>query len=151
MRAMDALLESGISGTTHPASDVADPVWTSDDVIAVKPDAVFVVGDYDVTLSEPSPADVTPRSHRTELLYSILLRPLMNSYGGTAGLPRQYVHHVRNMPIASAMTSDAVEKRRGQRCDFSQITLQMIIDYFRYRRVCGVRVSRMRFGLGGKK
>ena len=48
------------------------------------------------------------------------------------------------------MTSRMEKRRSRYKCDFSRVSIQMILEYFRTRRICGYRVSRMRFGLGGK-
>ena len=59
-----------------------------------------------------------------------------------------------NRPTSSTtkrqMTSQTEKRRSRYKCDFTRVTIQMILEYFRTRRICGYRVSRMRFGLGGK-
>ncbi|KAK7473714.1 hypothetical protein BaRGS_00035041 [Batillaria attramentaria] len=55
-------------------------------------------------------------------------------------------------PALTSDTPSLTSVKRGSRykCDFTRVTIQMIIEYLRSRRICGYRVNRMRFGLGGK-
>ncbi|ESO85941.1 hypothetical protein LOTGIDRAFT_167696 [Lottia gigantea] len=44
-----------------------------------------------------------------------------------------------------------IRKRQDYNCDTTRITIQTIIEYLRTGRICGFRVSTMRFGLGRRR
>ncbi|KAK6196010.1 hypothetical protein SNE40_001317 [Patella caerulea] len=44
-----------------------------------------------------------------------------------------------------------MSKRQDYSCDTTRITIQTIIEYLRTGRICGFRVSTMRFGLGRRR
>lgn len=44
----------------------------------------------------------------------------------------------------------SAEKRNNYNCDFSRVTIQMIVEFLKTRKICGYKVNQVRFGLGGK-
>ncbi|XP_076454792.1 uncharacterized protein LOC143289632 [Babylonia areolata] len=85
--------------------------------------------------------------NRAQLLHNVL-RKITHQQ-------QQQQRRADDAPLTSLMTKrqmlTQVEKRgRRYRCDLSRVTIQMILSYFRTRTLCGFRVTRMRFGLGGK-
>ncbi|XP_045210897.2 uncharacterized protein LOC123562318 [Mercenaria mercenaria] len=45
-------------------------------------------------------------------------------------------------------TKKPVDKRQYVDCDLSKVTLNMLVEYLRYKTLCGTRTSQIRFGLG---
>lgn len=55
-----------------------------------------------------------------------------------------------SMPEQPMIAAASFRKRDRYNCDLSRVSIQMIIEYLRTRRICGFRVNQMRFALGGK-
>ncbi|XP_076454634.1 uncharacterized protein LOC143289523 [Babylonia areolata] len=87
--------------------------------------------------------------NRAQLLHNVLRKITHQQQ------QQQQQRRADDAPLTSLMTKrqmlTQVEKRRRRyRCDLSRVTIQMILSYFRTRTLCGFRVTRMRFGIGGK-